>query len=93
MIIVKRQDVPQRPYCDSVYVYDVESDEPEAQVREHCLKNVHRVNPGNERRGDSHGGHCGFPFGLEPYYSFSPLGVARFGVGRYRFSVTVPYCD
>jgi hypothetical protein len=77
-----------KAYHDSVYDYEITSDEPEAKVREHCITILRKVRPEYEVKGYSHTGTCGFPFGLSSFYTF-----AKTGENRYRYTVTSPYCD
>lgn len=78
-----------RAYQDSVYDYEITSDEGTEKTKEHCLTNIQKCNPENQT-GDfrNHSGACGFPFGLESFYTFEELGG-----GKYRYTVTRPYCD
>jgi len=76
-----------RPYADSVYVFDITADPSatEAQVWEYgqTLRSA-RNRDDNQR----HDGSCGFPFGLQSYGS-----LRNPAVGKWRYSVTEPYCD
>jgi len=91
-----------KAYQDSVYVYDVHSDMPEEWVKAKCLadygcgaKQEHHAGP--EQHSGAFGLYlkstpicayppCGFPFGLDPFYSFRMVDE-----GHYRFMVTLPY--
>jgi len=76
-----------RAYQDSVYSWDIESDLPKDEVIAKALAELGRgVNPANIST--QHSGACGFPFGLDSFYSFSQMAT-----GLYRFTVTEPYLD
>lgn len=76
-----------RSYGDSVYQYKIESDQPAGEVKQHCLTELYPCNPENTRPGLTHNGACGFPFGLDSYYTFTDHGN-----GKFTYTVTSPYC-
>ena len=76
-----------RAYQDSVYEYAIESDLPIEEVRTKCLTEVYKCNPENTQPDLRHTGACGFPFGLDNFYTFKQTGE-----GKYSYTVTSPYC-
>jgi hypothetical protein len=77
-----------RRYQDSVYEYEIKSDEGFDKTKEHCLSVVCKCNVENEKKDYIHDGSCGFPFGLDSFYTFTDQGK-----GVYRYTVTHPFCD
>lgn len=77
-----------RAYQDSVYDFEITSDEPENIVKTYCLTKLRRVKTENEKKGYTHNGTCGFEFGLNSFYTFN-----KFGENKYRYTVTEPFCD
>jgi hypothetical protein len=77
-----------RAYQDSVYDYEVTSDESFEAVKQHCITKIYKVDPTKELPAAKHDGACGWPFGLNPYYSFREINK-----GVYRYTVTSPFCD
>lgn len=76
-----------RPYADSVYEIEIDANleamDAEvwafAQTKQPCAHRDDRQN---------HNGYCGFPYGLESYGS-----LRNEGPGKWRYTVTCPYCD
>ena len=52
------------------------------------VKTLEQWNLDNSVSGKNHTGACGFPFGLDSFYTFSDEGN-----GKYIYTVTEPYCD
>lgn len=79
-----------RAYEDSVYEYEITASEdmPAEEVKEYCLTVLSKMNPENEKPGYRHDGHCGWPFGLDSFYSFTKISP-----GKYNYTITSPYCD
>ena len=73
-------------YQDSVYIYKVRSDLPMDEVKQRCLDELGPVNPKNEKPGHTHNGACGFPFGLDAFYTFMNTGE-----NEYKHQVTCPF--
>ena len=71
-----------RPYADSVYVYEVKSEEPKEEVEKYCMKEVHH----SGHKGSDFSGSCDFPFGLSSFYSFFEKAP-----GIYTYKVCEPY--
>jgi len=78
---IKRQGQV-RPYADSVYEYEIESDLKEAKVRKFCTE----ILKPSENIGSGFTGACSFPFGLNSYYSFW-----KTGDNSYNYKVCCPY--
>jgi len=73
-----------RPYADSVYEYEIESNIHENQVKEFCFTFLKRVNSKN--KGNNFSGNCSFPYGLSAYYQFTKVEE-----GKYLYTVCNPY--
>ena len=72
------------PYKDSVSVFEFD-----AKNEVDALAGLKELGYDIKNRLDGviHDGSCGFPFGLEDFYSLEQIGQ-----GRYRCSITSPYC-
>lgn len=77
-----------RVYEDSVYKYEIESDHTPEEVKQICLTEIRKCNPANSVNRNTHTGACGFPFGLDSFYSFEDHKN-----GTFTYTVTKPYCD
>lgn len=77
-----------RAYQDSVYGYEIESDQTPEEVKLICLTEIHKCNQKYIVNINDHTGACGFPFGLDSFYSFEDHKN-----GTYTYIVTEPYCD
>jgi hypothetical protein len=75
-----------RAYCDTVYEFEVKSDEGFEATKAHCLRE-HPCENETERELDCFG-NCGFPFGLNPFFWFGNRGPNEFC-----FKIVQPYCD
>ena len=72
-------------YTDSIYEYKVYSDQPEHDVEKFCKEFI-RPATHKARIGDNFNGRCGYPYGLESFYSFQKIGE-----NTYRYLVCYPY--
>lgn len=74
-------------YCDEVYELEFSAiDEVDALL---FLDIEKKINLKNRVDNDyHHTGRCGFPFGLETFYS-----IRNIGGNRWRYTSTSPYCD
>jgi hypothetical protein len=78
-----------RPYGDTVSEWSVESDGTPEEVMAQCLRELAPNMPVAQRSAECHShGTCGFPFGLDSFYTFAPRSN-----GTFRFCVVWPYCD
>ena len=75
-------------YCDSVQIFEVVSKLPADKVLTHCLDNVRKVRRERHDNDSLLDGHCGWPFGLNIFYTFR-----KKSKDVYLYAVTNPYCD
>lgn len=73
-----------RPYADSIYTYEIESNLGDEQTKRLCTTFIRRST--NEKPGGRYDGGSGFPFGLESFFKF-----AKIKDGEYRYTVCEPY--
>ena len=73
----------QRPYADSIYKYEIESELYEGKIKEFCVK---FLCPATHEGGGGFSGACSFPHGLDSYYSFEKISE-----NKYRYKVCQPY--
>lgn len=71
-------------YKDSIYSYEIESDMSAGLVKHFCTRKLKKA----EHEGTDFSGSCSFPFGLNPFYSFT-----KTGDNSYKYIVCQPYCD
>ena len=77
-----------RAYQDTVKVFEITSNLPEDEVKSRCVTEVYSVDSARELAGYAHTGACGFPFGLKSFYTFIEVSE-----GKFRYTVTIPFCD
>ena len=86
MKVVTKHSGQVRPYGDSVYDFEITSGMSPGEILALCKKYLYNSN--NRKDDATHNGSCGFPFGLESFFSF-----VKIGENKYRYTVTEPYTD
>lgn len=73
-----------RPYADSIYQYEVESNLSESETKRLCTSFIRRS--AFEEPNGKYNGSCGFPHGLNSYYKFTKQVYEK-----YLYTVCEPY--
>lgn len=69
----------------------------EDEIKEFCIAEYTKIHGSRLKKENELGtpaqynGHCGFPFGLDPFYRIYP--IAPKATNEYMFEVVEPYCD